>query len=66
MAHALIEIALSQPEVPHIIAHTLPHSNASTKVLQNVGMKFVGDVIDPEDGPVWRWQYERPPRHDAS
>jgi [ribosomal protein S5]-alanine N-acetyltransferase len=57
MARALIQIALTQPEVPHIIAHTLPQSNASTKVLQNVGMQFVGDVIDPEDGPVWRWQY---------
>jgi RimJ/RimL family protein N-acetyltransferase len=59
MAHALIQIALTSPEVPGIIAHTLPQANASTKVLQKVGMKFVGDVIDPEDGPVWRWQYER-------
>ena len=59
MAHALIQIALASPEAPHIIAHTLPLANASTKVLQKVGMKFVGDVIDPEDGPVWRWQYER-------
>jgi len=57
MARALIQIALSHPEAPHIIAHTLPQSNASSKVLQNVGMQFVGDVIDPEDGPVWRWQY---------
>ena len=59
MAQALIEIALSQPQVPHIIAHTLPQPNASTKVLQKIGMTFVGDVIDPEDGPVWRWRYER-------
>lgn len=59
MATALIHIALSHPEAPHIIAHTLPHPNASTKVLQKVGMKFVGDVIDPEDGPVWRWRYEQ-------
>jgi [ribosomal protein S5]-alanine N-acetyltransferase len=58
MAYSLIQIALSHPDVPHIIAHTLPHPNASTKVLQKVGMKFVGDVIDPEDGPVWRWRYE--------
>jgi ribosomal-protein-alanine N-acetyltransferase len=59
MAKALIQIALSHPESPHIIAHTLPRPNASTKVLQKVGMKFAGDVIDPEDGPVWRWQYEQ-------
>lgn len=62
MAHALTQIALSQPDVPQVIAHTLPQTNASTKVLQNVGMKFVGDVIDPEDGPVWRWRYERTPQ----
>jgi RimJ/RimL family protein N-acetyltransferase len=59
MAHTLIQIALSHPEAPHIIAHTLPHHNASTKVLQKVGMQFVGDVIDPEDGPVWRWEYNQ-------
>jgi hypothetical protein len=27
--------------------------------VNKVGMHFVGDVIDPEDGPVWRWQYRR-------
>jgi RimJ/RimL family protein N-acetyltransferase len=59
MAQALILIALSSAENPHIIAHTLPQTNASTKVLQKVGMTFVGDVVDPEDGPVWRWSYER-------
>jgi [ribosomal protein S5]-alanine N-acetyltransferase len=59
MARALIGIALAQPETPQIIAHTLPRTNASTKVLQKVGMKFACDVIDPEDGPVWRWQYEQ-------
>jgi ribosomal-protein-alanine N-acetyltransferase len=63
MARTLIEIALSHPDTPHIIAHTLPHVNASTKVLQKVGMIFVGDVIDPEDGPVWRWQHDR--RHSS-
>lgn len=58
MARALIQIALSQPDAPHIIAHTLPQMNASTRVLQKAGMKFVGNVIDPDDGPVWRWPYE--------
>lgn len=61
MARALVEIARAQPGIPHIIAHTLPQANASTRVLQKVGMKFVGDVIDPEDGPVWRWQYDESP-----
>ena len=59
MAHSLIQMALSHPDAPRIIAHTLPHSNASTRVLQKVGMQFVGDVIDPEDGPVWQWEYDQ-------
>lgn len=59
MAQALIQIALSHPDLPHITAHTLPQTNASTAVLQKVGMKFVGDVVDPEDGPVWLWQFDQ-------
>lgn len=59
MASTLIRAAESSPEVDHIIAHTLPESNASTKILQRVGMTFVGEVIDPEDGRVWRWSFER-------
>jgi ribosomal-protein-alanine N-acetyltransferase len=58
MARALIQVALSQKQVPTIIAHTLPKTNASTTVLQKAGMKFVGNAVDPEDGLVWRWRYE--------
>jgi [ribosomal protein S5]-alanine N-acetyltransferase len=58
MARALIQIALSQNQVPTIIAHTLPQTNASTTVLQKAGMKFIGNAVDPEDGLVWRWRYE--------
>jgi len=43
-----------QSEVESVIAHTLPESNASTRILQKVGMKFMGEVVDPEDGRVWR------------
>jgi [ribosomal protein S5]-alanine N-acetyltransferase len=59
MAHTLIQMARSHPEAPRIIAHTLPHSNASTRVLQKVGMQFVGNAVDPEDGPVWRWEFDQ-------
>ncbi len=58
MARALISVAHSSPLVRHVIAHTLPERNASTSVLRSVGMRFVGDVWDPDDGPVWRWQLE--------
>ena len=58
MAAKLIELASSSPAVRRIVAHTLPEPNASTRVLERVGMTFVGEVIDPEDGRVWRWQMQ--------
>ncbi len=58
MARALISIAHSSPLVRHVIAHTLPERNASTSVLRSVGMRFVGEVWDPDDGSVWRWHLE--------
>jgi len=39
------------------VAHTLPVKNASGRVLTKAGFQFVGDAHDPEDGPVWRWEY---------
>lgn len=56
MAGELIALAAASPAVRRIVAHTLPEPNASTRVLLKVGMRHVGDVIDPEDGPVWRWE----------
>ena len=56
MARALISVARSSPVVRRVIAHTLPERNPSTSVLRSVGMRFVGEVRDPVDGPVWRWQ----------
>ena len=37
-------------------AHTLPENNASTRVLAKNGFAKLGEVIDPEDGQVWRWE----------
>jgi RimJ/RimL family protein N-acetyltransferase len=42
-----------------VIAHTLAEVNASTTVLQRCGMKKVGELIDPDDGPIWRWEVRR-------
>ncbi len=59
MARALIAIARSQPNAPQVIAHTLPERNASTRVLEKNGLRFAGEVMDPEDGRVWRWELDR-------
>lgn len=55
-AAALTNYAFSQPQVRVVRAHTLPETNASTRVLTKCGFRRVGEVIDPEDGLVWRWE----------
>ncbi|MEO0529477.1 MAG: GNAT family N-acetyltransferase [Planctomycetota bacterium] len=59
MASRLIEIAFASPIVTCVVAHTLPHANASTRVLEKNGMAFAGEVTDPEDGQAWRWERPR-------
>ena len=46
----------TQPGVSAVHAHTLPTKNASTAVLEKCGFQFLGEVTDPEDGQVWRWE----------
>ena len=58
MARRLVELATTSSHVRRVIANTLPERNASTSVLEKVGMQFVGEVIDPDDGRVWRWEMQ--------
>jgi RimJ/RimL family protein N-acetyltransferase len=58
-ARALVAIAFASPEVRTVIAHTIAATNASSRVLQKAGFRNVGEVIDPEDGVVWRWERPR-------
>jgi [ribosomal protein S5]-alanine N-acetyltransferase len=56
-AHAGRELtARALPRVALVIAHTLPIENASCQVLRRCGYRRAGEVIDPQDGLVWRWQ----------
>lgn len=55
-AEALVDFALGTGDVRLVRAHTLPIENASTHVLLKCGFRHAGEVIDPEDGPVWRWE----------
>jgi RimJ/RimL family protein N-acetyltransferase len=57
-AEALVAFASRDGRVRAIRAHTLPERSASTRVLGKCGFSFAGDVVDPQDGAVWRW--ERP------
>jgi [ribosomal protein S5]-alanine N-acetyltransferase len=58
-AWALVGFAFEAAQVRVVRAHTLPVDSASTHVLTKCGFRCLGDVIDPEDGPVWRWERSR-------
>lgn len=58
MARRLVDLAAGGAAVRRVVAHTLPHASASTRVLEKSGMTFAGEVMDPDDGRVWRWRVE--------
>jgi len=55
-AQALTNYAFASGNVRVVVAHTRPEPNASTHVLTKCGFRRIGEVIDPEDGLVWRWE----------
>lgn len=55
-AGALVDFARADRRVRLVRAHTLPAASASTRVLEKCGFTKTGEVLDPEDGPVWRWE----------
>jgi RimJ/RimL family protein N-acetyltransferase len=58
-AEALVTYAWGDSRVRVIRAHTIEKANASTRVLTKCGFHYVGEVIDPEDGLVSRWEKHR-------
>ena len=62
-AAALVSFAVDAGQVRLVRAHTLPESNASTRVLLKCGFRHTATVVDPDDGPVWQW--ERVPSETA-
>lgn len=59
IALALRDFAFGHPEVHKVMAHTLAEDNPSTRILRHCGMTKVGEMVDPEDGPIWRWEIDR-------
>lgn len=60
MARQLRDLAAREGSVRTVRAHTLPERNASGRILTKLGFQHVGEVVDPEDGPVWRWDWPVP------
>lgn len=55
-AQALAEFARHSVGVRVVRAHTKHDNMASARVLEKCGFRFVGDVIEPDDGLVQRWE----------
>lgn len=58
-AEALVKFAFGSGRVRVVRAHTLPEANASTRVLTKCGFRHISEVMDPDDGLVWRWERHR-------
>jgi len=54
-----VTFAFADPRVCLVCAHTLPGAMASARVLEKCGFTRVPDVVDPEDGLVWRFERRR-------
>ena len=61
-AAALVDFAFTSETVRLVCAHTLAESGASARVLSKCGFRLAGQVVDPEDGLVWRWEKDRMPK----
>ena len=51
----LVRIAIAN-NASAIIAHTQPETGPSTAILESQRFDFIGEVSDPDDGLVWRWE----------
>ncbi|HEV7348517.1 GNAT family N-acetyltransferase [Telluribacter sp.] len=58
-AQGLIDHAFAHGEVKKVIAHTLPGEGPSTRILKKLGFVRTGELEDPDDGLVWRWELKK-------
>jgi len=58
-AETLTRFAFADRRVIRVYAHTRPEGAASARVLMKCGFRRIGEVDDPEDGLVHRWERTR-------
>ncbi len=59
IATAVVRQLLARARVAGLrtaVAHTRPELSPSTSVLARCGFHRVSEVVDPDDGPLWRWE----------
>ncbi len=57
-ARRLVAAAEQSGDVRLVTAHTLAAPGPSTAILQRLGFVRAGEAVDPDEGPVWRWELE--------
>jgi [ribosomal protein S5]-alanine N-acetyltransferase len=55
----LVDLTIHTDPTIRITARTLPENNFSTKILTKNGFINIGTVIDPEDGELWEWEFQK-------
>ena len=55
----LVDIAFNDHSITVVLAHTLAEKNASVRVLEKCGFKFIEEIIDPNDGTIWKWKLNK-------
>jgi ribosomal-protein-alanine N-acetyltransferase len=60
-ARALAGFAFASGAVRCVCAHTLPDAIASQRVLLKSGFEKTAELLDPQDGPVWRFEKHSTP-----
>jgi [ribosomal protein S5]-alanine N-acetyltransferase len=60
IAKALVSFAFRFKEVQVVRAHTLRELNESSRLLAKCGFEHLGEVLEPDDGWVWRFEMRRP------
>jgi len=58
-AAELVRFALRTAKVRVVRAHTVERGGASARVLEKCRFRSCGQVMEPEDGLVWRWEITR-------
>jgi RimJ/RimL family protein N-acetyltransferase len=58
-AAALVRFALASGDVRVVRAHTVEQAGASARVLVKCHFELIGQVVEPEDGLVWRWEIKQ-------
>jgi len=51
--------AFADPAIAAVDAHTLAQDSPSTRLLLRIGFQKIGEVVDPDDGPIWHWRARR-------